>query len=182
MVRVTVMSTPSAGSRGELAYALIDVFAEEPLTGNPLAVIPEASELDEDLMRRIAVGFNLSETTFVMARPCRERCGGCARSLRMGARCLARATTRRGSAGRAARPRRPDNRPAHRRGRAGPRARSPQPHRGRRHTRAGPAARIVRDGRRRPPVHLAFPSIQSSWRRLTKNLPKAVSGVASHPL
>lgn len=51
-------------------FALVDVFATRPLSGNPLAVVPEADGLDEGTMRRIAVEFNLSETTFVL-RPTR---------------------------------------------------------------------------------------------------------------
>lgn len=49
----------------ELAYRVVDVFAREPLTGNPLAVFPEAPDLPTDLMQRIAREMNLSETTFV---------------------------------------------------------------------------------------------------------------------
>ncbi|MTE28440.1 PhzF family phenazine biosynthesis protein, partial [Winogradskyella sp. ZXX205] len=45
---------------------LIDVFADAPLTGNPLAVVEDADALTEAQMRRIAVEFNQAETTFVM--------------------------------------------------------------------------------------------------------------------
>ncbi len=48
-------------------YAIVDVFAERPLRGNPLAVVPDADDLDEHTMRSIAVEFNLSETSFVLA-------------------------------------------------------------------------------------------------------------------
>lgn len=51
---------------GRLAFALVDVFATRPLSGNPLAVVADADELDVATMRRIAVEFNLSETTFVL--------------------------------------------------------------------------------------------------------------------
>lgn len=46
-------------------YAIVDVFAARPLTGNPLAVVTGADDLDEATMAAIAVEFNLSETTFV---------------------------------------------------------------------------------------------------------------------
>ena len=46
-------------------FAIVDVFADEPLTGNPLAVVTGADDLDEAQMAAIAVEFNLSETTFV---------------------------------------------------------------------------------------------------------------------
>jgi trans-2,3-dihydro-3-hydroxyanthranilate isomerase len=43
------------------------VLADAPLTGNPLAVVADADDVDEDLMRAIAREFNHSETTFVLA-------------------------------------------------------------------------------------------------------------------
>ncbi len=43
----------------------IDVFTDQPLCGNPLAVFPEATGLDSALMQSIASEMNLSETTFV---------------------------------------------------------------------------------------------------------------------
>lgn len=45
-------------------YWVVDVFTEQPLEGNPLAVFPDASGLDDDLMQKIATEFNLSETAF----------------------------------------------------------------------------------------------------------------------
>jgi trans-2,3-dihydro-3-hydroxyanthranilate isomerase len=45
-------------------YAVLDVFTDTPLTGNPLAVIPEARGLDDARMQAIAAEFNLSETVF----------------------------------------------------------------------------------------------------------------------
>jgi trans-2,3-dihydro-3-hydroxyanthranilate isomerase len=47
-------------------FYLVDVFADEPLTGNPLAVVADAGGLDETTMGAIAREFNQSETTFVM--------------------------------------------------------------------------------------------------------------------
>ena len=49
-----------------LSAGLIDVFAEAPLSGNPLAVVEDADALSEAQMRRIAGEFNQAETTFVM--------------------------------------------------------------------------------------------------------------------
>src|SRR4051794_6786031 len=47
-------------------FCLVDVFAERPLTGNPLALVTEAERLDESLLRTIAREFNQSETTFLL--------------------------------------------------------------------------------------------------------------------
>ena len=43
-------------------FSLVDVFAREPLAGNPLAVVPDAEGLGEALMRRLAREFNQLET------------------------------------------------------------------------------------------------------------------------
>lgn len=50
----------------EQKFFFVDVFADEPLTGNPLAVVPDADGLTADQMRAIANEFNLSETTFLV--------------------------------------------------------------------------------------------------------------------
>jgi PhzF family phenazine biosynthesis protein len=50
----------------ELIAGLIDVFADAPLTGNPLAVVQDADALNDDQMRRIAGEFNQAETTFIL--------------------------------------------------------------------------------------------------------------------
>jgi trans-2,3-dihydro-3-hydroxyanthranilate isomerase len=47
-------------------YRVVDVFTERPLEGNPLAVFPDARDLDESTMQRIAKELNLSETAFVL--------------------------------------------------------------------------------------------------------------------
>ena len=47
-------------------FYLIDVFAQRPLTGNPLALVPDADDLAEAQMRAIAREFNQSETTFLL--------------------------------------------------------------------------------------------------------------------
>jgi trans-2,3-dihydro-3-hydroxyanthranilate isomerase len=46
-------------------YVIVDVFAQAPLEGNPLAVFPEASGLDAELMQRTALELHLSETVFL---------------------------------------------------------------------------------------------------------------------
>lgn len=47
-------------------YVVVDAFAREPLTGNPVAVFFDAADLPADLMQRIAREMNLSEVTFVL--------------------------------------------------------------------------------------------------------------------
>ncbi|WP_232668015.1 PhzF family phenazine biosynthesis protein [Pseudonocardia sp. TRM90224] len=51
----------------DIAFHMIDVFAAEPLTGNPLPVVPDADALGDDRMRAIASEFNQAETTFLVA-------------------------------------------------------------------------------------------------------------------
>jgi trans-2,3-dihydro-3-hydroxyanthranilate isomerase len=45
---------------------MVDVFAEKPLEGNPVAVVPDAGRLTESTMHKIAREFNQSETTFLL--------------------------------------------------------------------------------------------------------------------
>jgi trans-2,3-dihydro-3-hydroxyanthranilate isomerase len=47
-------------------YRVVDVFTTQALEGNPLAVFPEASGLDDATMQKIARELNLSETVFVL--------------------------------------------------------------------------------------------------------------------
>jgi trans-2,3-dihydro-3-hydroxyanthranilate isomerase len=49
---------------GVLRYEVLDVFADAPYVGNPLAVVFDADDLDTASMQAIAREFNLSETTF----------------------------------------------------------------------------------------------------------------------
>jgi trans-2,3-dihydro-3-hydroxyanthranilate isomerase len=49
----------------ELPYTLVDVFTDEPLAGNPLAVVHDADGLGDDVMLAFARETRLSETTFV---------------------------------------------------------------------------------------------------------------------
>lgn len=46
-------------------YLILDVFADRPLAGNPLAVIPDARGLEPPTMQALARQFNLSETVFL---------------------------------------------------------------------------------------------------------------------
>ncbi len=48
------------------SFYLLDVFATEPFTGNPLAVVADADAMPDELMRRVAGEFNQTETTFVL--------------------------------------------------------------------------------------------------------------------
>ncbi|MEL6436217.1 MAG: PhzF family phenazine biosynthesis protein [Pseudomonadota bacterium] len=51
----------------EFDYAILDVFTDRGLEGNPLAVVFDADELSADRMQGIAREFNLSETAFFCA-------------------------------------------------------------------------------------------------------------------
>ncbi len=48
------------------AFAQVDVFANEPYAGNPVAVVLDGAGLSTDAMQRLAHWTNLSETTFVV--------------------------------------------------------------------------------------------------------------------
>src|ERR1041385_2860450 len=47
-------------------FIQLDVFTEEPFTGNALAVFPEAEGISDEQMMKIAREMNLSETVFVL--------------------------------------------------------------------------------------------------------------------
>src|SRR6202021_3586723 len=49
-----------------IPFFFVDVFADRPREGNPLAVFPDADSIDEPTMRRIAREVNQSETTFLL--------------------------------------------------------------------------------------------------------------------
>ncbi len=49
-------------------FAQLDVFTRTPLTGNPLAVFPDATGLSDQQMQALAREMNLSETTFILPR------------------------------------------------------------------------------------------------------------------
>jgi trans-2,3-dihydro-3-hydroxyanthranilate isomerase len=48
------------------AFRIVNVFAEAPLAGNPLAVFEDGRGLDDATMQAVALQFNLSETTFLL--------------------------------------------------------------------------------------------------------------------
>src|ERR1700712_3229511 len=48
------------------SFTQVDVFAAEPLTGNPVAVVHDATGLSEEQLASFARWTNLSETTFLL--------------------------------------------------------------------------------------------------------------------
>lgn len=64
-----MLSTPALASSRTLSYAVLDVFAERPLEGNPLAVFSDGRGLSDSEMQALARETNLSETTFILPRP-----------------------------------------------------------------------------------------------------------------
>jgi PhzF family phenazine biosynthesis protein len=48
-------------------FRIVNVFAESRLSGNPLAVIEDATGLSDEEMQQLALQFNLAESTFVFA-------------------------------------------------------------------------------------------------------------------
>ncbi len=62
----------------QLDYTILDVFAERPLEGNPLAVFHDGRGLSDAQMQAMARETNLSETTFVLPseNPERDRVEG----------------------------------------------------------------------------------------------------------
>src|SRR5579875_3203460 len=57
----------------QLDYTVLDVFADSPLEGNPLAVFHDGRGLSDAQMQAIARETNLSETTFVLPSGDAER-------------------------------------------------------------------------------------------------------------
>ncbi len=51
----------------DVPFYWVDVFAATPLTGNPLALVPDADVLPVETMRAVAREFNQSETTFLVS-------------------------------------------------------------------------------------------------------------------
>jgi PhzF family phenazine biosynthesis protein len=50
----------------DYTFALVDVFADAPLQGNPLAVVEVETGLSDTAMRKLAAEFNQAETTFIL--------------------------------------------------------------------------------------------------------------------
>lgn len=48
------------------SFRQVDVFGEDPCTGNPVLVVLNAEGLDDEVLRRFSVWSNLSECTFVL--------------------------------------------------------------------------------------------------------------------
>src|SRR5690349_4312974 len=58
----------------KLAFTQFDVFTSKPLEGNQLAVLHDATGLNDAEMQAVAREMNLSETTFIFPRdPAAER-------------------------------------------------------------------------------------------------------------
>jgi len=53
----------------DFAFRIVNVFAEERLGGNPLAVFEDGGTLCPETMQALALQFNLSETTFILPSP-----------------------------------------------------------------------------------------------------------------
>jgi trans-2,3-dihydro-3-hydroxyanthranilate isomerase len=51
---------------GTYRYVVADVFTDQPLQGNQLAVFTDARGLDDETMQALALEFGFSETTFVL--------------------------------------------------------------------------------------------------------------------
>lgn len=49
-----------------LRFYFVDVFAQEPLHGNPLSLVVDAQDLSKETMQQIAREINQSETTFLL--------------------------------------------------------------------------------------------------------------------
>jgi PhzF family phenazine biosynthesis protein len=69
------MPHPEVGMT-EYAFRLVNVFAEAPLAGNPLAVFEDGRGLDDATLQALALQFNLSETTFILPS---DRASACVR-------------------------------------------------------------------------------------------------------
>ena len=55
-------------SRRTYEFVQLDVFAQTPLAGNPLAVFSDARGLGDNELQALAREMNLSETTFILPR------------------------------------------------------------------------------------------------------------------
>ena len=49
-----------------VSFVLVDVFTDRPLDGNPVSVVPDAAQLTDAVMQRIAREFNQAETVFLL--------------------------------------------------------------------------------------------------------------------
>ena len=60
-----VLRLESVAMPGTFRYVVVDVFTDEPLTGNQLAVFTDAREIPEDMLQPLAREMAFSETVFV---------------------------------------------------------------------------------------------------------------------
>jgi trans-2,3-dihydro-3-hydroxyanthranilate isomerase len=65
---MSTLPPPPSTAHGAFDYALVDVFAEQPLEGNQLAIFTDARGLTDSEMQALARETNLSETTFIFPR------------------------------------------------------------------------------------------------------------------
>src|SRR5207245_11530562 len=56
-------------------FVQLDVFTQTPLSGNPLAIFPDARGLNDGEMQALAREMNLSETTFILPRDAATEAG-----------------------------------------------------------------------------------------------------------
>src|SRR5258708_8308908 len=56
-------------------FVQLDVFTQTPLSGNPLAIFPDARGLSDAEMQALAREMNLSETTFILPRDAATEAG-----------------------------------------------------------------------------------------------------------
>ncbi len=68
--------SPTQPLAGRLRYEVVDVFAERPYAGNPLAVVYGADALQTEQLHALAMEFNLSETAFPVALTDEDRAAG----------------------------------------------------------------------------------------------------------
>ena len=66
-----------------LTYHVVDVFTDEPFSGNPLAVVLDADHLSGEQMQRLAAEFQLSETAFPVRPSEADRARGADYELRI---------------------------------------------------------------------------------------------------
>ena len=70
-----------SGPVATYSFSQVDVFGRAPLTGNPVAVVHDATGLDDEQMAAFARWTNLSETTFLLPPTARRwRTTGCGSS------------------------------------------------------------------------------------------------------
>jgi trans-2,3-dihydro-3-hydroxyanthranilate isomerase len=68
MSNATGQASPAINPPRAFDYAIVDVFAEQPLEGNALAIFTDARGLTTEQMQALARETNLCETTFIVPR------------------------------------------------------------------------------------------------------------------